>query len=213
MNQVKSKTVVIIVAHPDDETLWAGGLLLNHPEWRCFVICLCRRDDENRAPKFKKALDVFHAKGIMGDLDDGPEQTPLQEADVEFKLLSLLPSLAFDLLITHSPYGEYTRHLRHEEIGKAVIKLWNRGLIHCEELWNFAYEDGGRMYFPRPVKTADVYIELSDEIWQIKYNIIKDLYGFGSQSWEAETTPKAEAFWQFFTRATAMDALNRKKIL
>jgi len=31
MNIKNSKTVAIIVAHPDDETLWAGGTILNHP--------------------------------------------------------------------------------------------------------------------------------------------------------------------------------------
>jgi LmbE family N-acetylglucosaminyl deacetylase len=212
MNQVRNKTVGVIVAHPDDETLWAGGLLLSHPEWKCFVISLCRRDDENRAPKFKKALELLHAKGIMGDLDDGPEQTPLPGEEVELKILELLPALGFDLVITHSPGGEYTRHLRHEEIGKAVINLWDKGLLGCRELWNFAYEDGDRMYFPRPVKTADVYLELPEEIWQHKYHMIKNLYGFGVQSWEAETTPKAEAFWRFFSSRAAVAAFNKTEI-
>jgi LmbE family N-acetylglucosaminyl deacetylase len=27
------KSVAIIVAHPDDETLWAGGEILNNPLW------------------------------------------------------------------------------------------------------------------------------------------------------------------------------------
>lgn len=31
------KTVGIIVAHPDDETLWAGGTILQHPEWRSLL--------------------------------------------------------------------------------------------------------------------------------------------------------------------------------
>jgi LmbE family N-acetylglucosaminyl deacetylase len=30
----RTKNVAIIVAHPDDETLWAGGTILNHPYWR-----------------------------------------------------------------------------------------------------------------------------------------------------------------------------------
>jgi LmbE family N-acetylglucosaminyl deacetylase len=33
-----TKNVAIIVAHPDDETLWAGGTILNHPSWKCFII-------------------------------------------------------------------------------------------------------------------------------------------------------------------------------
>jgi len=39
MNAEK-KIVAVIVAHPDDETLWAGGLLIDHPEWDVFVACL-----------------------------------------------------------------------------------------------------------------------------------------------------------------------------
>jgi LmbE family N-acetylglucosaminyl deacetylase len=68
------KNVVIIVAHPDDETLWAGGTILSHPHWSCFVVCLCRSDDKDRAPKFYKALEIMRAEGIMGNLDDSPEQ-------------------------------------------------------------------------------------------------------------------------------------------
>lgn len=31
------KTVALIVTHPDDETLWAGGTLLNNPSWGVYV--------------------------------------------------------------------------------------------------------------------------------------------------------------------------------
>ena len=71
MTQLTTKTVVLIVAHPDDETLWAGGTILSHPTWKFFVVCLCRESDEDRAPKFYKALKVLKSEGVMGDLDDG----------------------------------------------------------------------------------------------------------------------------------------------
>ncbi len=58
------------------------------------------------------------------------------------------------LILTHSPYGEYTRHLRHEETGRAVISLWEEGCISATEIWMFAYEDGGKRYLPRPIKAA-----------------------------------------------------------
>jgi hypothetical protein len=60
-----SKNVAIIVAHPDDETLWAGGTILNHPSWKCFIICLCRKNDPDRAPRFYKALHVLKSQGNM----------------------------------------------------------------------------------------------------------------------------------------------------
>jgi LmbE family N-acetylglucosaminyl deacetylase len=50
------KTVAIIVAHPDDETLWADGTILEHPEWQCYIVSLCRKGDPDRAPKFVKTL-------------------------------------------------------------------------------------------------------------------------------------------------------------
>ena len=68
---IKTKTVAIIVAHPDDETLWAGGTMLSNPEWQYFVACLCRKTDPNRAPKFEKALDVLGVAGVMATLMTG----------------------------------------------------------------------------------------------------------------------------------------------
>ena len=190
------KTVAVIVAHPDDETLWAGGTILNNPSWECFIISLCRKNDTDRAPKFYKVLKNLNAKGIMGDLDDGAEQTPLPEKEVEKAILDLLPQNHFDLIITHNPKGEYTKHLRHEEISKAVIMLWNKGIIISKELWTFAYEDGNKAYFPKAIKDASFYEILDQKIWLEKYRLITQTYGFDTHSWEAQTTPKEEAFNQ-----------------
>ena len=130
-------------------------------------------------------------------MDDGPEQKPLPESEIKETILNLMPSNHFDLIITHSPFGEYTRHRRHEETGRAVIKLWQEGILSCDELWLFAYEDNGKEYNPRPIKSAHIYHELSNDIWHRKYNIINQIYGFEKGSFEAETTPRAESFWRF----------------
>jgi LmbE family N-acetylglucosaminyl deacetylase len=191
------KSVAIIVAHPDDETLWAGGTLLDNSAWECFIVCLCRGSDADRAPRFFDALKLLKAEGSMGDLDDGPEQIPLSEDELDNMILKLLPPQNFDLLITHDPNGEYTRHRRHEETGKAVINLWRLERIHARELWTFAYEDGKKMYLPLAVKNASVCTTLSKKIWQQKYQLVTETYGYGAESWEAKTTPKAEAFWKF----------------
>lgn len=197
MDELQSTSVAIIVAHPDDETLWAGGIILSHPEWKCYIICLCRASDTDRAPKFHKALKILNAEGTIGDLDDGPEQLPLDEQVLERKILQLLPPKHFDLVITHNPNGEYTRHIRHEETGRTVLKLWQTGKISASELWTFAYEDDNRKYYPKPDENASVLLQLSEIIWQKKYSIITETYGFEKNSWEAKTTPHAEAFWKY----------------
>jgi LmbE family N-acetylglucosaminyl deacetylase len=203
----KTKTVVIIVAHPDDETLWAGGTILSHPEWQCFIVCLCRKNDPDRAPKFSQVLRILKAQGIMGDLDDGPDQVPLAEEEVEKAIFKLLPSGHFDIVITHSIDGEYTRHLRHEEIGKAVVNLWSKHKLSASELWPFAYEDSHREYYPIVIENAPIYNSLPHQVWEQKYNIITNTYGFSKDSWEANTTPKEEAFWQFLNADQALQQL------
>jgi hypothetical protein len=133
----------------------------------------------------------------MGDLDDGPDQNPLEESVIEQTILSLLPSKHFDLIITHNPDGEYTKHLRHEETSKAVILLWHTSKIDAAELWTFAYEDGNKEYYPRAAQNATSYYNLTNEVWLKKYSIITDTYGFSKDSWEAKTTPKIEAFIKY----------------
>jgi LmbE family N-acetylglucosaminyl deacetylase len=190
-----SRRCVVVVAHPDDETLWTGGTILMHPESEWTVITLCRKSDPDRAPKFFKALERLNAKGAMGDLDDGPEQTQLDLRKVQATILELLPSDELDLIITHSLCGEYTRHRRHEETARAVEALQESGTLSAKELWMFAYEDGDGKYLPRPIDGADFKITLPDEIWRRKYDIIRNVYGFGPDSFEAKTAPKQEAFW------------------
>lgn len=191
------RRVAVVVAHPDDETLWAGGLLLSHPEWSPFVVTLCRGSDPERAPKFLSAVERLNAQGIMGDLDDSPDQAPLAATLVRDTILSLLPGRDFDLLITHAPRGEYTRHRRHEEVSRAVRVLWKRGDLRAGKLWQFAYEDEGGTGSPRPIENADLQFPLSDELWNRKLAIITDVYGFGTDSWETRAVTRGEAFHCF----------------
>ena len=197
MADINSKTVAIIVAHPDDETLWAGGTVLSHPMWKCFIVSLCRGNDPDRAPRFNEALKMLKSEGIMGDLNDGPNQVALDNTVVEQAILNLLPPHHFDLIISHNPSGEYTRHIRHEEVGEAVINLWNSGKLTTNEIRLFAYDDGHKEYFPKAIENAAIYLPLTKRIWQLKYKIITEIYGFEKESWEAKTTPHAEAFWHF----------------
>jgi len=210
MDHPNSKKVALIVAHPDDETLWAGGTVLSHPSWQWYIVCLCRGSDPDRSPRFREALKELRSEGIMGDLDDGPDQKPLDEKEIQQTILDLLPAHYFDLVISHHPAGEYTRHIRHEETGKAVINLWHSGKISAGEFWAFAYEDGNKNYLPRPIETTGIYNVLSKRIWRRKYSIITETYGFKPGSFEAKATPKAESFWPFINSWEAKKLLKNQ---
>lgn len=203
---------VVIVAHPDDETLWAGGVILARPRWDWFVLSLCRGSDTDRAPRFRRALERLGADGVLADLDDGPEQTPLAAETVQATIRRHLPRRIVDVILTHGPRGEYTRHRRHEETCRAAAQLWAAGAIDTRALWMFAFEDGGRGDLPRAAPDASRIERLPDRLWQAKYELITSVYGFSPESWEARSTPRCEAFWCFDRPQDALEWIRQNGV-
>lgn len=191
------RRVAVVIAHPDDEILWAGGLLLSHPEWSPFIVTLCGGLDPDQVSKFNRVLECLNAQGVMGELDDVPNPSPLPATMVRAAIRSLLPNRDYDLVLTHAPCGEYTRHRRHEEVSRAVRILWQRGDLRSGKMWQFAYEDDGGDCFPRPRVNADFNFPLSDHLWNRKCELITDTYGFDADSWEARAATRMEAFHCF----------------
>jgi LmbE family N-acetylglucosaminyl deacetylase len=179
-------TLLVVVAHPDDETLWCGGELMGRPERSTYVITLCRGSDAERAPRFQRALAELGVQGAMGDLDDGPEQDALDIDTVKRR--------SFDLVLTHHADGEYRRHRRHEECSRAIAMLREEGALRAGSLWQFAYENDEPGGLTRARRKADWLCELRSDIFAKKRRIITDIYGFRPDSWEAQTTPAVEAF-------------------
>jgi hypothetical protein len=144
-------------------------------------------------------------------MDDGPKQRPIPLEKVQKEIISFLPAKNYDLIITHGPDGEYTRHRRHEEVCMAVASLWMQQRVMARELWMFAYEDSNRKHLPLAVPNAHKSIILSEELWKSKYEIITQIYGFSERSFEAMTTPRTEAFWCFDSPENLRKWLEGKK--
>ena len=140
----------------------------------------------------------------MADLDDEPGQVPLPIEQVQETILQLLTGRSHNLVLTHGPKGEYTSHHRHEECCQSVVELWRSGVIETERLWMFAYEDGERAYLPRVRSDADRRDILTDDIWHEKHKLITQVYGYGVDSWEAQSTPREEGFWCFDSAQAAV---------
>jgi LmbE family N-acetylglucosaminyl deacetylase len=205
----KLKTVAVIIAHPYDETIWAGGTILSHPSWKWFIVCLCRGNDTEVAPRFYNALKSLKSEGIMGNLTDGLDYKLQDEKLIERSILELLPPKHFDLIITYNPSGVNNRYFMHEQVSNAVIKLWDAGEIFTSELWTFAYSHGNMGSYPKSIETASIFRKLMKRIWLRKFRIITEIYGFEENSWEAGGTTVEESFWQYTNSQDAIKRINQ----
>ena len=100
-----------VVAHPDDEVLWAGGLLQTG-NWTV-ICCSVPRTDPIRAYKFFECCDVLGVKGRLLPFSEGGPS-------IEFPHLVALEDLSeFDGVLTHNETGEYG-HLHHRQVHRYV---------------------------------------------------------------------------------------------
>ena len=185
---------LVVIAHPDDEVIWTGGLILRHAEWNWHVLSLCRADDPDRAPRFLRAADALGAHPVITSLDDSPDLAPLSLdlSEITLRIRQLVPS-RFDVILTHGLRGEYTRHPRHEQVHRAVRMMVDSGELRGE-LFCFAYQDCGGDCVPTPEPDADIRIELTPEEFRMKRYIIKEIYGFQEGSFEYNAAGPIEAF-------------------
>ncbi len=219
---------LVIVAHPDDETIWMGGLMLRHPDWAWRIIALSRCDDPDRAPKFGMAARVYGAASAMSDLDDSPILESLSQDLHEIKnrirehgfgfqvsgsrtqtLESKLQGTCsksgtrhpipdtrrlesdtrnqYDLVFTHGVHGEYERHIRHEQVHRAVEEMSASGELQGDCVF-FAYADAN------PIHAPDVSITLHANEYAAKQRVMREIYGFTDGQFETQAAGWIEAF-------------------
>jgi len=197
LNLGKKKKALIVVAHPDDETIWMGGALLRYKNVSWTILSLCRRFDPDRGPKFLKVMKFFGARGIISDLEDD-EKLTLKQTLPEIKeiILKNLKTKAFDYIFTHGKDGEYG-HDRHIGTHLVVKKMVEKEELLTDNLFFFAYLADAEKKVCKNAK-ADFFLKLKQKEFRIKKNIIKNLYGFSKFSPEnCAYSLKVETFTKF----------------
>jgi len=180
---------LMIVAHPDDETIWAGGLIERKKNWHWTIASMCRASDPDRKPKFEKVCREYGAKSFIADLED----ETLEEIDISTaeKLLSPLEQKKFDFIFTHGENGEYG-HIRHKDTHRAVVSAVRKKKLDCRKLFVFAYEKNGIGIVPG--KEATKKIGLDEKELERKKNIVEKEYGYARDSPDVQYCTKTEAF-------------------
>ena len=128
------KEALAIVAHIDDETIWMGGMILKHKDWKWTIYSLCRKNDIDRAPRFVKVCKYYGADHVVTNLED-EKLFPLRVDDVVDLIKRNLPKKEYDYIFTHGYNGEYG-HVRHREVHRAINKMLRNGELKCKKLFN-----------------------------------------------------------------------------
>lgn len=116
-------TKLMVVAHPDDETLW-GGAHLTEGGW--FVVCLTNGYNEVRKNEFYEVIKEFGCEGMILSYPDllanGQRSTWTTECTSIVKdLNTVLKYKHWGMVATHNPNGEYG-HIHHKMTSKLVTE-------------------------------------------------------------------------------------------
>ena len=114
---------VMIVSHPDDETLWGGANLYKD---QYFVVCLTNGFNLKRANDYRQLLKFTKNDGIILNYPDTEDNIRDDWSEVKTGILKDLSTILnykkWDKIVTYGPDGTYG-HIHHKMAYKYVTNI------------------------------------------------------------------------------------------
>lgn len=156
---------LMIVAHPDDETIWGANHLKNG---NYLVICITNGDNETRSKEFYEVMNQVGSQGIMlkypdktdGKKDDWKSSKEAITKDIQY----IIKQNHWKKIVTHNPDGEYG-HPHHIMTNRIVTKSAKQN-GYADQLY----------YFGKYIKKKQIpnYIEKEELSYPLSKKDIKD---------------------------------------
>lgn len=165
---------LMIVAHPDDETLWGGIELMNE---NYLVLCITngKLSGNIRYKEMNNVMEKTNDKCIILSYPDAYKlkRVNWEKAGVSDYIKSDIETVItykkWKKIVTHNPEGEYG-HIHHKLTSKFTTELYNKD-INEDNLYYFAkYYDKNHLY-----KVKEHLPQLTEEQVEKKMDLL-DIY-------------------------------------
>jgi LmbE family N-acetylglucosaminyl deacetylase len=196
---------LLVVAHPDDETIFAAGLILLSRETRWTIVCCTDEGNSTRQNEFFCACE-FMAKHSGNSIEPVFLNLLLNNREHfdHHALIQALSSYAkgYDIVVTHNSQGEYG-HEHHKLVHSCVIEA-----IATSNIWCFI-SPGSSNVNPNKLRSkmpnGNASLDLNSETITLKVQAFQEchvsqavIYGYHPVSNELRNTHLKETLLWYF---------------
>lgn len=156
---------LMIVAHPDDETLWGSHELYKE---KYLVVCVTCGTSKSRVKEFSDVMSLSNDDYIMlgyPDLVKGKKSDWSKDwDDINYDIERIVSAKDWDLVVTHNPLGEYG-HIHHKMTNEIVTEYADHSKLSYF----------GKFYWGKIPEKEKKYVLSADE-YNFKNNVLIPVY-------------------------------------
>lgn len=200
------KLNLLVVAHPDDETIFFGGLIQTYRRRPWKIICVTDGNADGEGPK--RHLDFLNACKKLGAAQAEMWEFPdLYDTRVNVdKLIERLKRENAAEVFTHGILGEYG-HPHHQDVCLAV----HRAFADKHTVWSVAYNCYADKVIKIPRKAYERKCEVLSQVYFSEtHRFARWLPAYNHEGYVKLTLKEVEALYAFFSEGRKPSARDLK---